>query len=109
MPVDESTMNTASPRNSICETLRAAYHMTGEPDVKLKLREATAMAKAMSAKLAEKHPKWYWNFWDLNPDGLRKRHELMLKPIDSLMISYDDFANTMYRFWMCAKHLGLNA
>ena len=108
-PIAESEMIVASPRNSICETLRGIYHSTEDPEIRLKLREAVSMAKAMSAKLSEKKPNWYWNFWDLNPDGMTKRHHGMLKPIDILMISYDDFANTMYRFWLCAKHLGLNA
>jgi hypothetical protein len=120
-PVDEKTMEAESPRNSICETLRQAYQLINGfkeircsnsdllDEAKLKLREATAMAKAMSAKLSETKPNWYWNFWDLNPDGIRKQHEAFFKPIDVLMIAYDDFANTMFRFWMCAKHLGLNA
>ena len=108
-PAPEATMNAASPRNSICETLRTIYHSTADPDIRLKCREAVSMAKAMSAKLSEKKPNWYWNFWDLNPSGMANRHHGMLKPIDVLMISYDDFANTMYRFWLCAKHLGLNA
>ena len=57
-PISESEMNAASPRNSICETLRGIYHSTEDPDIRLKCREAVSMAKAMSAKLEEKKPNW---------------------------------------------------
>jgi hypothetical protein len=40
--------------HSICQTLRDIYHLTDNPDVRLKCRLAVAMAKAMNEKL-----KWY--------------------------------------------------
>ena len=36
---------------TICQTIRDVYHMIDNPDVKLKLRLAMAMAKAMNDKL----------------------------------------------------------
>ena len=119
-PVTEEEMEWESPRYSVCETIRQAYHLITKTDdglihydndlveAKLKLREATAMAKAMSEKLAQKKPNWFWNFWDKNPEAVSKRPELR-RPIDVLLIAFDDYANTGYRFWLCAKELGLNS
>jgi hypothetical protein len=40
--------------HTICQTLRDIYHLTDNPEIKLKLRLASAMSKHMQAKL-----KWY--------------------------------------------------
>lgn len=108
-PASEAEMDVVSPRMSICETLREVYHMIDDEDAKLKLRVATSMAKSMSRKLSEEKKNWYWNEWDLNPKAIEKYHKRLMRPVDVLMICHDDFANTMWRFWLCAKHLGLNA
>ena len=111
-PVPEEEMRYSSPRHSICETLREAYHFlegTQHEDVRLKLREATAMAKAMSEKLSEKKPNWYWNFWSKKQENMNKMSPSLRRPIDVLLVAYDDYANTGYRFWQCAKELGLNS
>lgn len=108
-PVPESEMEVVSCRQSICEMIRQIYHMVDDEEVKLKLRIASSMGKSMSRKLSEYKKNWYWNEWALNPAGFRSYHKRFLKPINVLMIAYDDFANTMYRFWLCAKKLGLNA
>lgn len=52
-PVPEEKMvRRGNPKtNSICQLLREIYWMTEDDDIKLKLREATAMAKAMHFKL----------------------------------------------------------
>lgn len=69
-------MLVASPRNTICETLREIYWMANETEgqhreeMMLKCRIATAMAKAMSRKLEEsKGHDWYVKekFWDDKP------------------------------------------
>ena len=38
---------------AICDVLYDIYHMTHREDIRLKIRLATAMAKAMNAKLKE--------------------------------------------------------
>lgn len=110
-PVSEEQMKAKSPRYSICETLRQAYHLIDNDDAKIKLREATAMAKAMSRKIAgDEGEKWYVRdrMWGPNPNHQSYANWLK-RPIDVLMICYDDFANTLARFWQCARYLGLNA
>jgi hypothetical protein len=54
-PVPEEKMiRHGNPKtNSICQLLREIYWMTEDQEIKLKLREATAMAKAMYFKLKE--------------------------------------------------------
>ena len=89
------------------------HEPVSEAEAKLKLRVATAMAKSMSNKLVEKSGDKAWHvrsqMWDQNPEYWKQGTGHYRKPIDVLMITYDDFANTMYRFWLCAKNLGLNA
>lgn len=55
-PVDESEMdiNRWEGHHSVCQMLRDIYHMTDNPDIRLKLRLSMAMTKAMNEKL-----KWY--------------------------------------------------
>lgn len=55
-PVSEDEMDRTrwEGHHTICQTLRDMYHMTDDPYIKLKLRLAMAMAKAMHEKL-----KWY--------------------------------------------------
>lgn len=108
-PVSETEMTYQSPRYSVCEAIREAYLLIDHKEARVKLREATAMAKAMSQKLSEKKPNWYWNFWDRNPNNWESMHIGLQRPIDVLLIAFDDYANTGYRFWLCAKSLGLNA
>ena len=36
--------------HSVCQTLRDIYHLTADPTIKLKCREAMAMSKAMHEK-----------------------------------------------------------
>jgi len=40
--------------HSVCQTIRDIYHLTNDPDVKLKCRLAMSMTKSMHEKL-----KWY--------------------------------------------------
>lgn len=109
-PISEDQMNWASPQNTICETLREVYHRSTDPEAKLKCRIATAMAKAMTQKLTEYKRNWQKGFWAPNDRFERatglKPHS---KPIDVLFLAWDDNANTGYRFWKCAQHLGLNS
>ena len=60
-PVSEGEMKVVSPRYSICECLRQCYWMTSDPNLKLKLREATAMAKAMGKKLSKNDIASLWD------------------------------------------------
>lgn len=103
-PIAESEMNRISPDNTICQTLREAYHLIENPEARLKLRVATSMAKSMTAKLQEYKRNWRVGFWDENPEFPVKR-----KPIDVLFLCWDDNASTMARFWQCARYLGLNS
>ena len=52
-PVSESEMDRKRWEGhfTICQKLRDIYHMTDDPDVRLNLRLAMAMAKAMNDKL----------------------------------------------------------
>ena len=52
-PVSESEMDRHryDGHHSICQTLRDIYHITDNPDGKLKCRLAMAMAKAMTRKM----------------------------------------------------------
>ncbi len=54
-PIDEKEMNITryQGHHTICQTLRDTYHMTEDPEIRLKLRLAMAMAKAMVKKLKE--------------------------------------------------------
>jgi len=55
-PVPESEMDRTiyDGHHSVCQMLRDIYHLTDNPDAKLKCRIAMAMTKAMNDKL-----KWY--------------------------------------------------
>jgi len=55
-PVDEATMDRKrfEGHHSVCQTLRDIYHLTDDPEIKLKCRLAVAMTKAMHERL-----KWY--------------------------------------------------
>lgn len=67
-PVPEETMIAINSKYSICECLRDIYWSTDDPDIKLKCRVATAMAKAMDKKIRELtgDSGWYMKeeFWD---------------------------------------------
>lgn len=105
-PISEEAMQWISPENTICNTLREIFNSIENEDARLKLRIATSMAKSMSAKLAEYNRNWRSGFWEENekfPVNYQR------KPIDVLFLCWDDNANTMYRFWQCAKYLGLNS
>lgn len=104
-PVPEEAMQWSSPDNTICETLRRIYHKTTDDDLRLELRTATAMAKSMSRRLEEYKRNWKQGFYEPN-DAFPRHHR---KSIDVLILCYDDNSNTMYRFWQCARFLGLNA
>ena len=68
-PVTEEAMNWISPKRTICQLIREIYHKSSDPEVRLLCREATAMAKAMTAKLIEdKGEDFLKTFWDENPD-----------------------------------------
>ncbi len=52
-PIDEREMDITrwEGHHSICQTLRDIYHLTADPEIKLKARVAMAMTKAMHEKL----------------------------------------------------------
>jgi len=104
-PISEGAMNWVSPDHTICQTIREAYHLTSNEEARLKLRVATSMAKSMTKKLEEYKRNWKQGFWEPNENFPIKRHN---KPIDVLFLCWDDNANSMYRFWQCARYLGLN-
>ena len=72
-PVSEREMCRVSPFYSICEVLREIYHKSSDPEIKLKARIATAMAKSMSNKLTEYNGAWKKGFFDLNLTRSEKR------------------------------------
>lgn len=71
-PVSEESMEWMSPNNSICQVLREIYFSTEDAGVKLKCREATAMAKSMTKKLTEYKENWEEDFWDFHPENFKK-------------------------------------
>jgi hypothetical protein len=120
-PISEEEMNHVSPNHTICETLRGVYHEISRLDnrwndkhgdspyddfeeIRYNLRIATSMAKAMTNKLESYKRNSSKGMWDEN-----EKYPYDKKPIDVLFLTYDDNCNTGYRFWMCAKYLGLNA
>lgn len=117
--ISEEEMNHVSPNHTICETLRGVYHNIKKvdklyesgkdgsiflQDAMYDIRVATSMAKAMTAKLESYKRNSSKGMWDEN-----EKYPFDKKPIDVLFLTYDDNCNTGYRFWMCAKYLGLNA
>jgi hypothetical protein len=64
MPIAEYYMAKEYPKNTICQLLRETYRMTDDEDVRLNLRIAVSMAKAMNRKLTEYHSNWQDGFWD---------------------------------------------
>jgi hypothetical protein len=103
-PVPKEEMGYVSPRDTICETLRQAYQDSKNENVKYLLRVATAKAKAMSRKLSEYNRNANLGLWRDNAKYRNRK-----KSIDVLFLCYDDNANTGFRFFQCAKYLGLNA
>jgi len=63
-PCNEKYMAKEYPENTICQVLRETYHLTNEPLVKMNLRVAVSMAKAMTKKLREYKADWSKGFWD---------------------------------------------
>lgn len=53
VPVSEMDRGRYEGHHSICQTLRDMYHMTEDEAIRLKLRLAMAMAKAMNQKLQD--------------------------------------------------------
>lgn len=115
-------MDWASPHLSICQVLREIYFTTDDPNTKLRCRLATAMAKAMTAKLETYKKEWEKEFWDTNPHFSQQvgTHATYLpergrsmrsksgKPFDVFVFCQDDWANSGYRYSKCLRHLGLN-
>lgn len=67
-------MNRTGITYSVCEVLREIYFATDNPDIKLKCRIATSMAKAMAAKLSEYNSEWKGDFFEkLDDVGERVR------------------------------------
>jgi len=52
-PINEDQMNKSKfeGHHTICQTLRDIYHMTNNPEIKLKCRVGMSMSKAMHKKL----------------------------------------------------------
>ncbi len=44
--------------NTLCQTIRDMYHMTEDPEIRLKLRVALTMSKSMCRKLMEYRDKY---------------------------------------------------
>jgi len=62
-PCRVELMNKKNPENTICETLRQAYHLIDNNEARVKLRIATTMAKRMERKLREYKRDWDKTFW----------------------------------------------
>lgn len=65
-PCDILQMQKINNENTICETLRQAYHMTEDDNIRLKLRIAVTMAKRMDRKLRKYKANWDKRFWESN-------------------------------------------
>lgn len=53
VPESEMELDRYEGHHSICQTLRDIYHMTEDPEIRIKLRLCVAFAKAMQGKLKE--------------------------------------------------------
>ena len=69
-PVSERMMLRQWRECSICQLLRKIYHLTDDPEIKLELRVAVAMAKSMDKKLRSYNGGWDKKFW--GPNDSRK-------------------------------------
>jgi hypothetical protein len=67
-PCNENYMDKTFPSYTICQQLRELYHMTQNPEIKMGLRVAVSMAKAMQKKLQLYDKQWQKDFWDANED-----------------------------------------
>lgn len=63
-PCSEAFMERKYPRHTVCQVLRDTYHLTDDPQIKLNLRVAVAMAKAMMQKLRSYDAGWDKDMWD---------------------------------------------
>ena len=63
-PATENYMKKTFPVHTICQKLRELYHMTNDPEIKMGLRVAVSMSKAMQRKLKEYNTNWQKGFWD---------------------------------------------
>ena len=63
-PVSESFMSTEYPKLTICQLLRDTYQLTDSEKIRMNLRVAVSMAKAMGKKLKEYRQDWEEGFWD---------------------------------------------
>jgi len=72
-PVSEEAMGHKSPNHSICQVLRDIYWKTEDPEIRLWCREATAMAKAITRRLAELRGYGLASdsFWDKNKNRVK--------------------------------------
>lgn len=62
-PMPERDMNWISRRWTLCQILRELYHVTDDPELKLKIRIASTMAKAMATAISEHEPNWGRGRW----------------------------------------------
>ena len=66
-PCPEGYMYRLHKKNTICQILREIYWLTDDDQVRLKVRTAVTMAKAMDKKLRENNERWdKAEFWDDN-------------------------------------------
>ena len=68
-PGVERYMDKTFPEHTDCQQLRELYHRTKDPEMKMGLRIAVSMAKAMQRKLAEYNPNGQKDFWDERETG----------------------------------------
>lgn len=68
-PVPEHDMEAVGDRYTVCTILREIYHKTDDPEIKLKCRMATTMAKKMAGMITEfKGRGWGKKFYPYNPN-----------------------------------------
>ena len=60
-------------RYSLCQTLRETYRMTTDENIRLNLRIAMSMAKAMDRKLKEYNADWANDFWEKKEISSRQK------------------------------------
>lgn len=85
-PVSHESMYRVGPRYTICECLREIYHLIVSAEngsgldpeqVRIRVRTAVAMAKAMNKKLQEYKADWDDQFYDDNPSFRRNQREVV--------------------------------
>lgn len=73
-PVSDEDMQHAGPYYTLCEMLREIYRKTTDPEIKMKCRVATSLAKSMAEQITKHYGrKWGRSQYVWNPNIRHQR------------------------------------